>query len=55
MHNKLLKSHLQAFYWNPMLWNKAYAVVSVGTHASLDVVMNYIQDQDTPPANQLAA
>ena len=24
------KSHLQTFYWKPTLWNKAYAVVSVG-------------------------
>ena len=49
------KSHLQAFYWTPMLWNKGYAVVSVGPHASLDVVMRYIQDQDAPPANTSAA
>ena len=49
------KAHLQTFYWKPMLWNKAYAVVSVGPHASLEVVMEYIQDQEAPPANSLAA
>jgi len=49
------RSHLQPFYWKPMLWNKAYAVVSVGPHASLEVVMKYIQDQEAPPANSLAA
>ena len=49
------KPDLQAFYGKPMLWNKAYAVVSVGPHASLDVVMRYIQDQDAPPANTSAA
>ena len=49
------KPYLQAFYWKPMLWNKAYAVVSVGPHASLDVVMRYIQDQESPPANTSAA
>lgn len=46
---------LRPFYWKPMLWNKAYAVVSVGPHASLEVVMRYIQDQDTPPARASAA
>lgn len=49
------KAHLQTFYWKPMLWNKAYAVVSVGPHASLEVVMRYIQDKEAPPANSLAA
>ena len=49
------KQHLQPFYWKPMLWNKAYAVVSVGPHASLEVVMRYIQDQETPPAHPSAA
>ena len=49
------QQHLQPFYWKPMLWNKAYAVVSVGPHASLEVVMRYIQDQETPPAHPSAA
>ena len=49
------QQHLQHFYWKPMLWNKAYAVVSVGPHASLEVVMRYIQDQETPPAHPSAA
>ena len=49
------KPHLQLFYWKPMLWTKAYAVVSVGPHASLEVVMRYIQDQETPPASPSAA
>lgn len=47
--------HLRPFYWKPMLWNRAYAVVNVGSHASLEVVMKYIQDQETPPASSSVA
>lgn len=41
------KAHLRGFYWKPILWNKAYAVMSVGPHASLEIVMRYIQDQNS--------
>lgn len=47
--------HLRPYYWKPMLWSKAYAVVTVGGHASLESVIRYIQDQDTPPSTPAAA
>lgn len=40
--------HLRSYYWKPMFWNSAYAVVSVGSRANLEQVMQYIQDQATP-------
>jgi putative transposase len=43
-------AHLKSFNWKPMFWNSAYAVVSVGSHANLETVMRYIQDQETPSA-----
>jgi putative transposase len=40
--------HLSAFYCRPVFWNKAYAVISVGSLANLETLITYIQDQDTP-------
>ncbi len=42
--------HLAKYFWKPYFWNKAYAVVSVGGRASLETLLAYIQDQETPPA-----
>lgn len=40
--------HLAKFFWKPYFWNKAYAVVSVGSRANLKTLIQYIQDQDSP-------
>jgi putative transposase len=46
---KEFASHLQRFFWKARFWNSAYAVVSAGGHASIEQLLAYIQDQETPP------
>lgn len=41
--------HLRQFFWKPLFWNSAYAVISVGGRAPLETLLQYIQDQDSPP------
>lgn len=38
--------YLQQFFWKPFFWSKAYAVTSVGSHANLETLIDYIQNQD---------
>jgi putative transposase len=45
---KEFSQDLIRYYWKPYFWNKAYAVVSAGGHASIEVLMQYIQEQETP-------
>jgi len=45
--------HLAQYFWKPIFWNKAYAIISVGGRANLNTLISYIQDQDTPPARPL--
>jgi putative transposase len=40
--------HLLHFYWKPLFWNNAYAVVSVGGHTNIEQLLTYIQSQETP-------
>lgn len=40
--------HLSQFYRKPVFWNKAYAVISVGSRANLETLIAYIQDQEAP-------
>jgi len=40
--------HLRQFFWKPLFWNSAYAVISVGGRAPLETLLQYIQDQDAP-------
>lgn len=47
---KEFAAHLRQFFWKARFWNSAYAVVSAGGHASIDPLLAYIQDQETPPA-----
>ncbi len=47
---KEFAAHLRQFFWKARFWNSAYAVVSAGGHASIDQLLAYIQDQETPPA-----
>ena len=42
-------AHLREFFWKARFWNNAYAVVSVGGHADLAQLLDYIQDQERPP------
>jgi len=41
--------HLAQFFWKTRFWNNAYGVVSAGGHASIEQLLAYIQDQETPP------
>jgi putative transposase len=41
--------HLKTFFWKARFWNNAYVVVSAGGHASIQKLLDYIRDQDTPP------
>ena len=40
--------HLKTYFWKPYFWNKAYAVISVGSRANLKTLVNYIQNQEAP-------
>lgn len=46
---KEFAQHLKRFFWRTRFWNSAYAVVSAGGHASIEQLLDYIQDQETPP------
>lgn len=39
---------LARYYWKNVFWNSAYAVVSAGGHASIEQLVAYIQNQETP-------
>lgn len=41
--------HLKRYFCKPVFWNSAYAVITVGGRAPLETLLQYIQDQDTPP------
>lgn len=36
--------HFEKYYWKPVLWTRAYCIVSTGG-ASIDIVRKYIEDQ----------
>lgn len=42
--------HLKRYFWKAKFWNNAYSVVSAGGHANLEALLDYIRDQETPPA-----
>jgi putative transposase len=42
-------AHLKRFFWKTRFWNSAYGVLSAGGHASIEQLLEYIQDQETPP------
>lgn len=39
--------HLQQFYWSekPMFWGGSYALITVGTQAPLEKLIQYVQNQ----------
>ena len=41
------KEHLAQFYWKPVLWSRAYCLLTAGG-ASLEVLKEYIQNQVRP-------
>lgn len=46
---KEFADHLRQFFWKTRFWNSAYAVMSAGGHASIEQLLAYIRDQETPP------
>ena len=46
---KEFEDHLKKYFWKVKFWNNAYAVVSAGGHANLETLLQYIQDQESPP------
>jgi putative transposase len=47
---KEFEDHLKKYFWKVKFWNNAYAVVSAGGHASIETLLQYIQDQESPPS-----
>ena len=41
---KEFSSHLKKFYWKPVLWTRAYCLLSAGG-APLEIIKEYIQNQ----------
>lgn len=44
---KEYKAHLANYYWKPVLWSRAYCLLTAGG-APLEVLKEYIQNQDRP-------
>jgi putative transposase len=45
---KEFKTHIDKFYWKPFFWTRAYCLLTTGG-SPLDVIKQYIQNQDSPP------
>lgn len=44
---KEFSQHLKAYYWKPVLWTRAYCLITAGG-APLEVLKAYIQKQERP-------
>jgi len=44
---KQYATHLKMYYWKPVLWSRAYCLISADG-APLEVLRDYIQNQDQP-------
>jgi REP-associated tyrosine transposase len=44
---KEFSKHLSKFYWKPVLWTRAYCLITAGG-APIDVLKKYIQNQSEP-------
>jgi len=44
---KEFAEHMSQFYWKPVLWTRAYCLVTAGG-APLEILKHYIQTQDQP-------
>lgn len=40
-------AHFKKFYWKPVLWTRAYCLISAGG-APISILKQYIQDQEKP-------
>lgn len=47
MIRKEFSQHLSHFYWKPVLWTRAYCLITAGG-APLSVLKTYIQNQEKP-------
>jgi putative transposase len=45
---KQFAEHLAKYYWKPYFWNRAYAIISVGSRANIEQLLEYIKNQDDP-------
>lgn len=47
---KEYEQHLKRFYWSPkpMFWAGSYALITVGTGATLDKLIEYVKNQEKP-------
>lgn len=46
---KEFRQHLSNYYWKPVLWTRAYCLISAGG-APLSIIKEYIQKQEKPKA-----
>jgi len=44
---KQYSEHLKQYYWKPVLWSRAYCLLTTGG-APLEVIKDYIQNQNRP-------
>jgi putative transposase len=44
---KEFAQHLEQFYWKPVLWTRAYCLITAGG-APIEVLRTYIQNQERP-------
>ena len=44
---KEFAEHLAEFYWKPVLWARAYCLLSTGG-ATIDTIRQYIEKQERP-------
>jgi len=44
---KEFSEHLAKFYWKPVMWSRAYCLISTGG-APIEALKQYIQNQDQP-------
>ena len=49
---KKYEHHLSQFYWKPVLWTRAYCLISAGG-ASLEILKQYIGNQKAPEEQEL--
>jgi putative transposase len=43
--------HLRTYFWKPYFWSRSYAVLSVGTGAPLQTLIEYVRAQERPDAS----
>lgn len=45
--SRLMRKHLAEFYWKPVLWTRAYCLLTTGG-ATIDTIKQYIEKQERP-------